>query len=106
MGEVTGIADNRSFNEAGAKSAGKHVLVTGAAGSVGSASMRPAQKAPENAIERLEQKNLVYASMRPAQKAPENFTSLRQWKIIDEGFNEAGAKSAGKRRCLLRRHAA
>ena len=38
------------------------------------------------------------ASMRPAQKAPENDAARRRGSPRSTGFNEAGAKSAGKRR--------
>ena len=63
----------KGFNEAGAKSAGKlmHVLD------------RRDIKPP--------------ASMRPAQKAPENRTSGWPRWPARSSFNEAGAKSAGKR---------
>ena len=61
-----------SFNEAGAKSAGKHVVHDEAARAAGRASMRPAQKAPENASGGAMTSLANYASMRPAQKAPEN----------------------------------
>ena len=36
------------------------------------------------------------ASMRPAQKAPENGNARREQGPRHGGFNEAGAKSAGK----------
>ena len=62
----------RSFNEAGAKSAGKPVLVAIVGVQSGLASMRPAQKAPENE-----------AAGEPGRRSR-------------HGFNEAGAKSAGK----------
>ena len=61
--------------------------------------MRPAQKAPENLrAAEIRVKAHLPASMRPAQKAPENVASpiRRLDRLI--GFNEAGAKSAGKRR--------
>ena len=67
-----GVA-SRSFNEAGAKSAGKRGRAFRPRRRLLAASMRPAQKAPENRL-------------RPGRNQP---GVLR--------FNEAGAKSAGKR---------
>ena len=61
------------FNEAGAKSAGKLRL-------------RPSVVVGE-----------AGASMRPAQKAPENRAGVGTHDTRLSGFNEAGAKSAGKR---------
>ena len=60
--------------------------------------MRPAQKAPENlldVVDRLLDK--IDTSMRPAQKAPENGRLARGRSAALVDFNEAGAKSAGKR---------
>ena len=60
--------------------------------------MRPAQKAPENDFVEILDDLHCFTSMRPAQKAPEN---SRRDGAVPGGFsyfNEAGAKSAGKRR--------
>ena len=60
--------------------------------------MRPAQKAPENFVLLGEGTLKVNnASMRPAQKAPENTTRRVRASAGARCFNEAGAKSAGKR---------
>ena len=75
-----GVPTGESFNEAGAKSAGKPLTVALAGTALEAASMRPAQKAPENAH------RLGLPSPR-----------LR-------GFNEAGAKSAGKLQCKSSKH--
>ena len=61
------------------------------------ASMRPAQKAPENQDRHRRRGHRAAASMRPAQKAPENGAEDCQPQSCNDGFNEAGAKSAGKR---------
>ena len=62
-----------SFNEAGAKSAGKLPERCLHASEEEWASMRPAQKAPENdRSKRGPARRGIRASMRPAQKAPEN----------------------------------
>ena len=61
------------------------------------ASMRPAQKAPENPHRVLRRAlHHLRASMRPAQKAPENLAGNPSIRIATASFNEAGAKSAGK----------
>ena len=59
--------------------------------------MRPAQKAPENADRQMHRHGASVASMRPAQKAPENARDAAKDIDLGAGFNEAGAKSAGKR---------
>ena len=61
------------------------------------ASMRPAQKAPENLFFVLAMREADGASMRPAQKAPENRWTKEEADFLLDCFNEAGAKSAGKR---------
>ena len=61
------------FNEAGAKSAGKRRGLGEAQAGGRTASMRPAQKAPENRHPSDFKFSSPAASMRPAQKAPENF---------------------------------
>ena len=71
------------FNEAGAKSAGKRGSshqrrMTGLV-----ASMRPAQKAPENETMADHCIKMFQASMRPAQKAPENVS--RTWTTLVDG---------------------
>ena len=58
--------------------------------------MRPAQKAPENLKDGTNMVLGFQASMRPAQKAPENGSFLDGIRSDVPGFNEAGAKSAGK----------
>ena len=64
------------------------------------ASMRPAQKAPENGGGDGDLQLAGIASMRPAQKAPENRQRQQFFGCSHRRFNEAGAKSAGKpRRC-------
>ena len=60
------------------------------------ASMRPAQKAPENVAEGGGRQSRGAASMRPAQKAPENGVGRVHPAAHGRRFNEAGAKSAGK----------
>ena len=64
---------------------------------IADASMRPAQKAPENSGSGVEAFQNPPASMRPAQKAPENGIPSRRSSPAGSSFNEAGAKSAGKR---------
>ena len=64
--------------------------------------MRPAQKAPENNFPARESLLPPVASMRPAQKAPENVLIAARKPGRISGFNEAGAKSAGKRQRLGR----
>ena len=59
--------------------------------------MRPAQKAPENRAARQPGMQMMRASMRPAQKAPENRRAGHRCENSRPRFNEAGAKSAGKR---------
>ena len=84
------------FNEAGAKSAGKQnplgvrVLLIARFNEAGAKS---AGKPKDEAERELEARP---ASMRPAQKAPEN--SPARWILTPtrRRFNEAGAKSAGK----------
>ena len=69
------------FNEAGAKSAGKLLYVCGLSTAARAASMRPAQKAPENAQgDAVGSHGVRAASMRPAQKAPENSERRSTWK--------------------------
>ena len=60
--------------------------------------MRPAQKAPENEPVGNAQITADRASMRPAQKAPENARGQAAAPRKRICFNEAGAKSAGKRK--------
>ena len=90
------VRNPRRFNEAGAKSAGKH-----------SASMpaRPgASRFNEAGAKSAGKRNFCCndisknqrASMRPAQKAPENPGCWAAMRLIPARFNEAGAKSAGK----------
>ena len=67
-----GRALSAGFNEAGAKSAGKRSVLIAVSGS------------------------FCRASMRPAQKAPENISAEPTRRSRSAGFNEAGAKSAGK----------
>ena len=59
--------------------------------------MRPAQKAPENELRVAALGRRAAASMRPAQKAPENDEAALSVARKNGSFNEAGAKSAGKR---------
>ena len=61
-----------NFNEAGAKSAGKRGGPHPERREPCAASMRPAQKAPENGLDPRLRRREGTASMRPAQKAPEN----------------------------------
>ena len=68
---ITFLEGPISFNEAGAKSAGKH-SGGGRDAVEDDASMRPAQKAPENPLRSPGSGRPGNASMRPAQKAPEN----------------------------------
>ena len=91
------LGGHAGFNEAGAKSAGKQVLQNDRLPREGYASMRPAQKAPENSDESEHCRLLYRASMRPAQKAPENRVDFNLPSEYTSSFNEAGAKSAGKR---------
>ena len=85
------------FNEAGAKSAGKRRRIRAHTDRAGRTSMRPAQKAPENAVDELSGAGAaLVTSMRPAQKAPENHPDRRRRQTDVRNFNEAGAKSAGK----------
>ena len=65
-----------SFNEAGAKSAGKHMPLSRRPADALGASMRPAQKAPENPEVWKAANPGGVASMRPAQKAPENLIDI------------------------------
>ena len=90
------------FNEAGAKSAGKRPVGGAEKAAPSRASMRPAQKAPENDLVLDGQGLLLPASMRPAQKAPENRRGRGRCRDWSCSFNEAGAKSAGKRGCSCR----
>ena len=92
-----GVRRSPRFNEAGAKSAGKHYEPGNCrwnrTSGFNEAGAKSAGKHEKVVINQVLQS---MASMRPAQKAPENPRSCRLIGIISICFNEAGAKSAGK----------
>ena len=90
-------ANPRSFNEAGAKSAGKPYNIVHTVSLMFSFNEAGAKSAgkPVVLLKRAEQ--LIQASMRPAQKsAGKRPIRRRRYHESRGGFNEAGAKSAGK----------
>ena len=87
--------DGRCFNEAGAKSAGKREDDRHGIDLPCSFNEAGAKSAGKQWMQRGMQAS-ARASMRPAQKAPENTGIAGRRRLTVSGFNEAGAKSAGK----------
>ena len=84
------------FNEAGAKSAGKHRRILVAVLVPVRASMRPAQKAPENLYPAVPGSDYTFRFNEAGAKSAGKHAHVGSEDLPTGRFNEAGAKSAGK----------